>query len=800
MMKQSLLQRSAAVIWRSREEEKPDRYLIFRKKFTVPASFDGKISLDIAADSTYEIRINSKRCPGSQVADMPYDRTFASLDITGLVHSGENVIAVEVHYLGEDFLTYRSGPAFLCAAVHAAGRLLAATDSTWKWAFSPAMRQGLCCKLTDQLGFVFCKDERQNQPWDELGFDDSGWENAVELENVSGWKFSPRQVPQLRELPPPDAALVQTGYLKRCREEETFALSAFRDYLSVRRPREFFAQLDESQIIDSMIRTGMKLPAAPGFEFQIAPLPGDGTADGCYLIVDLGRESVGFLKLDITAPAGTVIDICHGEHLDDGRVRSYVGGRNFADRLICREGRNRLLFTHRRIGGRYLELHITGYGNGRITLRYAGIVPLEVPLGECSDFVSEDRLLAKINQVSADTLKLCMHEHYEDCPWREQGLYAYDSRNQILYGYYLWGNYGFAGASLDLLGKSFDGERYLALTSPGKHDFLTIPVFTLVWITELYEHYLYSGSLKLAEKYLDQVDRIVDRALSETVPGRPNLYHPGDGEKIWNFCEWNGKLSRLESHPQAPYNIYLYEALNSAVKLNLAAGRPDRGAYLARKAEDLGAAIESAFYDPVRGFYGVCPDEEETAEGYEHLQAVMLANSLVPPEKQERLLDHLRSGKLRGIDLSALYYLTEGLLKQGAEGRRFLVNTLRDILEKVVLSGATSLWETRHGGNDFDYAGSLCHGWSAVMPYFCRHALLGVTPLEPGFRKFEVRPYAADLTHAAGTVPTPHGSIRVAWRKTDSGLEVKVRHPAGLQCVGSQWEEDPVGKWDIAQD
>ena len=796
-MNQTFLQKTAAFIWGSTKPETPDHYMIFRKKFTLSAEIPGIIQLDIAAETTYEIMVNGRRCPGSQPADMPGDRTFSSYDLSGFVQPGENVIAVEVHYMGEDFLTCRTGPAFLCAAVHAGGQLIAATDSSWKCADSPAMQSGLRCRLTNQLGFVFCKDERSKQPWDKPDFDDSAWKNAAELENVSGWKLSPRAVPELTERPCPDVALIQTGYLKRSREEATFALTAFHDYLTPRRPRDFFARLDESQIQDGMFRSGMKIHADGDYEFQFGPLPRGENADGYYLIVDLGRESVGFLNLDVTVPAGTVIDICHGEHLDDGRVRSAVGGRNFTDRLICAEGRNQLLYTHRRIGGRYLELHFTHTGKGKIGLRYAGIIPLELPLPAASEFVSEDRLLAKINQVSEDTLKLCMHEHYEDCPWREQSLYAYDSRNQILYGYYVWGNYDFARASLDLLGKSFDGERYLSLTSPGSSS-LTIPVFTLVWITELYEYLLYSGSTDLASKWLPQVNRILDKALSEPVPGRPKLYHPGNGKRIWNFCEWNGRLSRLETHPQAPYNIYLYETLNSAAKLNEALGNAERADQLRREAEELGKAAEAAFYNPERGFYEVCPGLDPKEEGYEHLQAVMLANGLVPAEKRGRLLDLLRSGTLRGIDLSALYYLTAALLKQGPDGRRLLVDSLRKILEPVVLSGATSLWETRHGGDDFDYAGSLCHGWSAVMPYFCRHVLLGVTPLEPGFRKFEVRPCAADLTHAAGTVPTPHGFIQVEWRKCGSGLKVEVRHPAALECIPAQWEENPVQEWDIS--
>ena len=254
----------------------------------------------------------------------------------------------------------------------------------------------------------------------------------------------------------------------------------------------------------------------------------------------------------------------------------------------------------------------------------------------------------------------------------------------------------------------------------------------------------------------------------------------------------------MKTHPQAPYNIYLYEALNSAVKINRALGDPSRAEFLRMKAAELGQAAEAAFFDEKRGFYEASADPDPKAEGYEHIQAIMLANDLVPPEKKENLLRLMKSGTLRGIDLSALYYQIAALVKLGPEGRLFLLDSLRKILEPIVSSGATSLWETCHGADDFDYAGSLCHGWSAVMPYFCRHILLGVTPLEPGFRKFEVRPCAADLTHASGTVPTPHGLIRIDWEKSTSGLKVTVRHPAGLECIPAEWEEYPVREWDIA--
>ena len=78
------------------------------------------------------------------------------------------------------------------------------------------------------------------------------------------------------------------------------------------------------------------------------------------------------------------------------------------------------------------------------------------------------------------------------------------------------------------------------------------------------------------------------------------------------------------------------------------------------------------------------------------------------------------------------------------------------------------------------------------MPYFCGHCLLGVTPLEPGFRRFSVKPYSAGLPRASGEVPTPFGPVRVSWESTGKGLNVTVEHPAGTLPVFESLEECPI--------
>ena len=61
-----------------------------------------------------------------------------------------------------------------------------------------------------------------------------------------------------------------------------------------------------------------------------------------------------------------------------------------------------------------------------------------------------------------------MHEHYEDCPWREQALYAMDSRNQMLCGYYVFQNKEFAASSLRLLALGQREDGLLELCAPAR--------------------------------------------------------------------------------------------------------------------------------------------------------------------------------------------------------------------------------------------------------------------------------------------------------------------------------------------
>lgn len=57
----------------------------------------------------------------------------------------------------------------------------------------------------------------------------------------------------------------------------------------------------------------------------------------------------------------------------------------------------------------------------------------------------------------------------------------------------------------------------------------------------------------------------------------------------------------------------------------------------------------------------------------------------------------------------------DALLKcDKAKYQSAVLEEIRQDYEKMLAAGATSVWETTDGASEFDNAGSLCHGWSAI--------------------------------------------------------------------------------------
>ena len=252
-----------------------------------------------------------------------------------------------------------------------------------------------------------------------------------------------------------------------------------------------------------------------------------------HYLVDLGKETVGSLRLRFNTKNAQNITVSWGEHLTDGGVRRIIADRDFSVDYRARAGYNDFTSYMLRFGARYLELH----SDEPIELEYLGILPQYYPIEPLSPRPTEP-LDKKIYELSLATLRTSMMEHYVDCPWREQSLYAYDSRNQMLAGYHAFedGNREYVAANLRLLSERILPEGLMPLVSPTS-DTRAIPSFNLHYFLAVKEYLEYTGDVEAAKLLYPRLLPVCFRCIPATGRGTSTNGYPS----LWvtsSTAEW----------------------------------------------------------------------------------------------------------------------------------------------------------------------------------------------------------------------------------------------------------------------
>jgi hypothetical protein len=123
-------------------------------------------------------------------------------------------------------------------------------------------------------------------------------------------------------------------------------------------------------------------------------------------------------------------------------------------------------------------------------------------------------------------------------------------------------------------------------------------------------------------------------------------------------------------------------------------------------------AIKDTFYDKEKGIYKLSTD----GELYGQLgNALALLIGLGGKDLADKLV---KAENMVKITLSMNCFLYDALLSFGDEYKQFIKDDMLKKYKMMLDAGATTFWETEKGSEDFDGAGSLCHGWSAMPIYY----------------------------------------------------------------------------------
>lgn len=692
------------------DTRRPNRYMETGLDFN--ASGDSAVLL-ISVEGQYAVFLNGEYLPSTQYSDFPFAKAVQRINLRAI--SGINHLLIQCWYPGEDTSVTRLEDPGLRFELHSGESLIAASDESTLVRPIAMYQDGEVPLITGQLGRGFFCRIAEELPWDK----------AVCVSKQA--QFVPRPIRELHTEPCVRPTVVSQGS---------------------------FQYVGGENVGEKMQTAGLfwqDLRTMSGSDSALLPLQlSQGFADGIYVLLDMGQLYEGYLTLDVTCPADTLIDVGFGEHTQDLRLRTSVGGRCFGVTAVAGSERRRFVHYFRRLGCRYLQLFI----HSREAMIYeAGIEPVYYPVDETPELILSDPLHSRIAAVCRQTLISCMHEHYEDCPWREQALYAFDSRNQMLAGYYAFGEFNYARENLRLLAMSQREDGLLELCAPARIP-ITIPTFSMAFIIALEEYCRYSGDLSFGREMLPVCERILD-ALAANI--HDCLAWRLEDPKYWNFYEWQPMLDGYgcDMFPSAEAGLQLFGllALQRMHQIRQMLDQPNREcdqrtlAVLKQGVEQFWNESEQAYASFIRG--------GRQLHYSELIQSLALYAGVCPPARQTILRNRLLRGDLVPVTLSYSLFKYEALLQDPANNDA-VMREIADRWGSMLFRGATTFWEVDEGAAAFDRAGSLCHGWSAI-PYYLYGAYgLGVRPESPGVWRCNETNCSLKIS---GTLRSPAGYI-----------------------------------------
>ena len=681
-----------------------DEYAEFVADLTVPEdASDAEFDFFVAADSEYDLRLDGRIIGFGQYQDYPGRVVYDSVRFRAA--PGTHSLRVTAWHWGVDSFTHTKRPAYLIFELRGKeGEVLLHSSSDTPSRPAPGYVPYKNHIITSQLG-LGCEYSAAAALRDEKNPFASSSVASVGTADGS-FEVVPRPIERCKLFQHTEMTVVRRGFYKDPDDK---------------------AMLSDSGLF--MDNACLDVPRRD--------------ADGCYLVADVGREETGFIKFLLFTKKSCRVRIGWGEHLTEQRGTPHCAlhSRRFTYDYTAVAGENQRLEPMRRVGCRYLCIFCA---DPDADISYLGLAPTRLALRRREPpRLAADGLRRRIYDCAVRTLELCMHEHYEDCPWREQSLYTLDSRTQMLCGYsaFRGGNSAFARASLDLISRSQRSDGLLTLCAPAGID-RPIPCYSLAYIMQMKEYGEFTGDADFLASKLPLLERIVGAFLDRCDPadGLPRRFPDRLG--YWNFYEWAPTLDGSSIHQNTPDGelpaeapLCAFLAISCAdlaeifglcaAGLTQNAGKTAEYAAGAEKYRALAVRLAKAtgrcFFDPVAGLFRSFSDRPDApyavltqalcllcgaGEGYNTDRAIAAVASNGGGEGLSEVIPATLSSAMFRYDALAAAdrgkYASVILSELDGDGKYMLDR------------GATSFWETIKGASDFGGAGSLCHGWSAL--------------------------------------------------------------------------------------
>lgn len=751
-------------IWKRDLRRLKNAYLYARKTFELSGDLS-KARLSCCADSRYRLWVNGEYVGRGPVRSDPRFQYYDVYEDLPL-RKGLNVIAFDVHYMGEGNLVYVMGPGGLLCQLDGecdGEKIQILTDESWriKWsdAWDPATP-----RMNIMRGFIEHFDAtREPLGWQQADFDDSTWAAAEILGpvGIAPWtSLIERDIPFLREKEvfPREIVYAKSFHMLPGYKTEVRTFP----FQIARRRLKTIADTS-AQSVDCVLQP----------DASCATLQGSEPRDGFSIVVDFGEEVCGFPRVRLkTEREGVIVDLAHSEILENGTVDPQSGFARgyYADRYIARQGTQEFeIYTPK--GFRYLRADFSNLDGSRVEVESISINSWTYPVDYRGSFECSDGLLNTIWDVSRKTLEACMEDAFMCGPFRERAQWVGDAWCQAHVNYYLFGDLELSRKFLRQVAQSQREDGAMWGFYPADFPFggdYVVPIWNMLWVKAVWEFYLFSGEREILDELFPTVLKFYEwlRDCEED----DGLLHDLNG---WYFFDWSDNLHHTGS--RAIYNLFYYDTIRDVRRIAEVLGRKDLATKLREKSEAMAPTIHGQYWDEARSAYvDYLQDGARVSEYSEHAQILAVLCGIAPKDARADLLKRVIAGEEEWVKVNTLFF--SGIL----------LLSLSDIsLHTEALDYVRDLWgkyyekhECANWPETCDFTqGSYCHGWGAWPGSFLMSEILGVKPSGPGFEEILVCPHPCDLEHAKGTVPTPKGDVSVGWSQKDQTFALDLSSP-----------------------
>ena len=481
---------------------------------------------------------------------------------------------------------------------------------------------------------------------------------------------------------------------------------------------------------------------------------------GHGLLADFGEETYGYLRFKDIRGKGAVRVIyaeSESEALAVDLANTKPGALDGWEMLMLEEGAE----MRRDIAHGFRFVHVIPV-DGEVSVGALAMDRETKGLPVRGSFRCSDAELNEIWDVSVRTLELTCREVFIEGIKRDHWVWSGDAVQSFLMNYYVFGDYdGCRDTLWTLRGKD-----------PVKCHLNRIMDYTFYWFDAVEKYRLYSGDPYIARQVYPRMKTLLEFALGRLdAAGRP-VDRPGD----WMFIDWAPEPLHNTGGVTAFEQMLLVRALEATAALAKEVGAADdANAYLAR-AKKLRDEIVPRYWNEEKGglLHLMKADGSLDEQLTRYPNMFGLFYGYFDEAKRARVVkDVLLNDNVLKIQTPYMrFYELESLCSLGMQ--ETVTKEIKSYWGGMLNLGATSFWElynpsekgvAHYAMYGRRYGKSLCHAWGASPTYLLGKYYLGVTPTQPGFAAYEVKPNLGGLEWIEGDVPAPFGRIHVKFDK-----------------------------------